>query len=905
MADVSAAPELPTVAVPASSPGAVPPLPPMTQRIVTGAIAAGLAAAIAAVVDGLWSWSSLGQYLPTAVDRIRFGLYLVSIYALTGGLAGAALTVAGVSLIRTTRLGTLLRHALREHDRAREREPRDAIIGLSLVIAWIPLFAVALGLAWSTLDRLLAGRKHEGLVIASAMGGALVALAASLVVALIVGRGVELVIRAVARGAVAHRLASPWSPVIAALVLVAIGILAVAIAARKTLVMLPLRPAAVALLAAALIAPMVPVALRLAARWQRGRRRVGVLAAALALPLGVAFAAGAEPAVVKAAVAYSGGGDAITAGLQRAIDLDRDGHAAILGGGDCNDLDADVHPGAADVPDDGIDQNCLAGDARTDRSLAEVGFAPVPASVPADFNLVLITIDTLRADHVGAYGYARATTPNLDALAAEGALFTSSWAHAPSTRYSIPAILTGRLPLQVDYNTSIAGWPGLSLKATTVAEVVRAGGFATGAFTNYWYFDPVRAMNQGFDVYDNRNASLHAGSNPAHTTGTSSRQQTDKAIGFVADHADRRFFLWVHYYDPHHTYQSHPELDSFGPSEPDRYDDEIRFTDLHIGRLLDDLRRRGLWNKTAVIVTGDHGEGFGEHDIEFHGYDLYAAQTRVPLIIRVPGLPPRRIATAAGHVDLLPTVANLIGGAPSTEMMGRSLVPWLTGAPDDLDRAVFQQVSYEGNHEKRGAATARCHVLYNVSPHTSWELYRVEADPAETRDLSAAPGPCASALRTFERWYDSAEIPPGAAAALLPGRPPVARPLDVELGAEVRLLGFEAPPAARAGDTIDLTWTFEVRGRLRGDWWIFTHFEGPGRFTADHRPPRPTAWWRAGQFLRYTVSATVPAGTPPGKYTVWAGMFQARKGTRRPVRAPAAIAVADRRAAIGTLEVTR
>ncbi|MBZ0236326.1 MAG: sulfatase-like hydrolase/transferase, partial [Deltaproteobacteria bacterium] len=500
----------------------------------------------------------------------------------------------------------------------------------------------------------------------------------------------------------------------------------------------------------------------------------------------LAALAGHSASVIKAAVAYSGGGSVVTRAFTRTFDLDRDGHSALFGGGDCDDLDGRVHPGASDIPDDGVDQNCVAGDARSQRRVEDVGFVPVPPSVPADWNLVLITIDTLRADHVGAYGYPRPTTPTLDAIAAEGALFEAGWAHAPSTRYSIPALLTGRLPLDVFYDTSHPGWPGLLPRATTLAELLKPQGFTTGAITNYWYFDRSRRMNQGFDSYDNENARLHQGSDPAHTRGSSSAQQTDKALAFVAMNAPKRFFLWVHYYDPHHEYEAHPGVPSFGTAPVDLYDQEIRFTDMHIARLVEDLKARGLWEKTLVVVTGDHGEGFGEHGILLHGYDLYAPQTKVPFIIRVPGLAPRRVRTAAGHVDLMPTLANLAGAPATTEMMGRSLLPWLAGAPDDLDRPVFQQLSYEGNHEKRGAATSRCHVLYNVSPHTSWEIYDVSRDPGETRDLSGAPGPCASAKTAFEHWYDSAQIPAGAADALLAARPAIAAPLDIDLGPEVR-----------------------------------------------------------------------------------------------------------------------
>ena len=782
---------------------------------------------------------------------------------------------------------------------------------LARVIALVPLLGLAILASHVFVLDPLTTRHTPRQIVTASISATLAALAIALALGAIVSGPLHRGLRALARR---HRdtrlgraLASPFAPGVAAWLLattIAAGLLGYG---RPTLALIQARPLVIAVLAAALVGPAALVARVLRPRLHRRRalRRTVAIALVPGL-LALAALAGNRTAVVKGAVAYSGGGDAITRGLTRVVDLDRDGHSALFGGDDCDDLDASIHPGALDLPDDGVDQHCVAGDATIRRSADDVGMIALPAAVPADANIVLITIDTLRADHLGAYGYPRPTTPNLDALAAAGARFAAGWAHAPSTRYSMPAILTGRLPLQVDYDTSLPGWPGLAPRATTIAEVLAPRGFTTAAFTNYYYFDASRRMNQGFAIYDNANAALHQGADPAHTRGTSSRQQTDKALGFLADHGTDRFFLWVHYYDPHHDYEPHPEVPAFGLSDVDRYDGEIRFTDLHIGRLFDDLEARGLWDKTVIVVTGDHGEGFGEHAINFHGYDLYAAQTRVPLIIRVPGLAPRVVATAAGHVDILPTLANLAGAPATPQMMGASLLGWIAGTrPDDPERAVFQQVQYEGNHDKRGAASAHCHVLYDITPHTSWQVYDVERDPGETHDLSTNPGRCAATRRSFERWFDSAQIPAGAGEALLSGPPDIAHPLDVDLGPEIRLLAVDLPSTVHPGDAFDITWTFAARGRLGDGWKIFVHFEAPtgGRFTADHAPPRPLVWWRPGQYVRYTITATVPPGAPAGDYALWTGLW--RKQARRPVTAPPGVTVKEDRVNVATLRVVR
>jgi len=409
-------------------------------------------------------------------------------------------------------------------------------------------------------------------------------------------------------------------------------------------------------------------------------------------------------------------------------------------------------------------------------------------------------------------------------------------------------------------------------------------------------------MDQGFSEYDNEDARLHqqTGNGPAQTRGSSSRQQSDKAIAFIDKHKDQRWFLWVHYYDPHYEYEKHPEVPQFGDDDVARYDNEIRFTDLHIGRVLDALRERGLYDKTVVVITGDHGEGFGEHGVRFHGYHLYGPQTKVPLIVRIPGLPPRRSTLPAGHVDIMPTLVDLAGGKPDPDMEGRSLVAAVAGS--DSDRVVFQQLSYENNHEMRAGVSRNCHVIYNVSPDTSWEVYRIDRDRAESEDVAGDEDECEDTRRTVERWYDSEQVPPGAVAALLPGRPPIAAPLDIGLGPDVRLVAFDAPKTAKPGETVTFLWTFEARGTPAPGWKLFVHVESPGHpmVNGDHQPARPFEWWKAGQYIRYATTLVLPRNAVKASYTVWAGMFHGN--VRAHVAAPHARVEGDA-VALATIEV--
>jgi choline-sulfatase len=668
---------------------------------------------------------------------------------------------------------------------------------------------------------------------------------------------------------------------------------------------------AVALALAWLVGPRLP----------RARGRVALAAlAAFALGVALLFGVSASEAARKAGVARAGlVGPTLDVG-RALLDFDGDGYAGWLGGGDCDDHDPSVHPEALDFPNDGVDSDCDGQDGAAGLP-PPAAMAEVPASVPRDLNLVFVTIDTLRADHLGCYGYARPTSPQIDSFAAQGTLFENGWAHAPSTRYSMPAMASGRWPSAIEWDESI-WWPRLSFRTRTLGEALHDAGYFTGGLFSYSYFQASdrRGFERGMDVYSTARAALHVAVNgPMESRGTSSREMADDAIAFVDAHKDRKFFLWVHFYDPHLSYEPHPEVPSFGAGRMDLYDGEIRFTDLHVGRLLAHLKDLGLWDRTAVVLTGDHGEGFGEHGITEHGFDLYAPQTRVPFIVRVPGLPAQRVTVPAGHVDIAPTLVNLARGKAEPSFIGRSLVPVLAGArPDDAaTRWVFQEVSSERG-KKRALVTSTRHLIWNWVPNNTTECYDRVADPAETHDLwgragaAGAAGSCATLKGELQRLVAALALPPGAAETMSRGvtapgapAPSPSRVVDAMIGDQIQLRGFDVTPAAAPpGSDVTVTYYFAAKKRLEAGWKLFFHLEGPGGFrNLDHVPVEglmPLERWRPGQNIRDTQHIFMPPGSPRGTYTLYMGAF---RGSAHLTATPKALTDGVGRLRVGTFVV--
>jgi arylsulfatase A-like enzyme/Flp pilus assembly protein TadD len=299
--------------------------------------------------------------------------------------------------------------------------------------------------------------------------------------------------------------------------------------------------------------------------------------------------------------------------------------------------------------------------------------APRPAAaVPAKPNILLITIDTLRADHLGCYGSKTVKTPAIDALAARGTLFVRAFAHTPSTLPSHTDILLGLTPNAhgVHDNSNFI----VREDFLTLAEWLKAQGYATGAFVGAFPLDSRFGLVQGFDVYDD-NYGSQGPTDPIFV-----ERKADVVVGKALEWLEGRtgpWFVWVHVFDPHQPYDPPEPFKSQYEDHP--YEGEIAYADSALGKLFSFLKAKGLEDRTAVILTADHGESLGEHGESTHGYFAYNATLHVPLIMALPGGKPAQFEANVCHVDIFPTVCGLLGKKEPPGLQGRSLLPLIQG----------------------------------------------------------------------------------------------------------------------------------------------------------------------------------------------------------------------------------
>jgi arylsulfatase A-like enzyme/Tfp pilus assembly protein PilF len=396
------------------------------------------------------------------------------------------------------------------------------------------------------------------------------------------------------------------------------------------------------------------------------------------------------------------------------------------------------------------------------------------AGPPRRPNVLLVTIDTLRADHLGCYGYADARTPVLDGLAARGVRFATAVAHGPLTAPSHASILTGLTPPR--HGVRDNGGFALAANVPMLPAAFLGAGYRTTAFVSGFPLDRRFGFARGFEAYDDR---LRHGGDPRRAAYVErTAEATTAAVLRWLDGQDaaRPWFAWVHYFDPHAPYEPPPAFSARFATRP--YDGEVAFVDEQLGAVLRRIEQAGSLSSTLVLVTADHGESLGEHGEETHGVFVYDATLKVPFLLAGPRVPAGRVAsTVARGIDVAPTLLDLAGLPADGAIEGRSLRPALEGR-EMADEPAYAESLFAALHlgwaPLHAWRTARFKLVDAPRP----ELYALDTDAAESKDLAQSRPDVVESLRRPLR------------AAMAKAAPAVATAVDAESGEKLRSLGY-------------------------------------------------------------------------------------------------------------------
>ncbi len=628
-----------------------------------------------------------------------------------------------------------------------------------------------------------------------------------------------------------------------------------------------------------------------------------------------AFTLGARQTVAATLFNRSLLAQRVARGFQLSLDLDGDGYSAVFNGGDCNDRDARISPRAHDIPGNGRDENCTGRDARVERDESDGHIVPLPPDAATQRpSFVLLSIDAMRPDHMGCYGYRRPTTPNIDRFARGAARFTNAYCASPRSLRSFGSIWAGRYASMVAWGNDVQ-FPPLEASNVTLAEQLGSAGYATAAFNNTSYFSHTAGFFQGFTQVAEEYGFK------SEVAPTIARIQS-----FLRDHEGdpAPFFLWSHLMEPHDPYRDRTAPRDFGHTPMDTYDEEIAAADDALGAVLTQLDALATRRPLVVVIFGDHGEAFGEHGVYHHSFDLHEEALRVPILIRGPGIAPGPRNALTNLFDLHPTLLNFANRRPEAPVSGRSLLPVLfdpspsTITPPGWRTSMYGEVTPDGvfPSEQKSIYAPPFKLIHDLRRGT-WELFDIAHDRGEIHNLYDARPELAADLRErLVTWTDHAATAGNSsneliAAARLTAVPAnIQHPMNVRFGDIAELLGYDLP-----ADRVPIEGTYRavfywrVLRRTRVPVLMVTSFDPvDGQpiwplFVARHVPiygRYPTTEWRAGEILRDEVTLRVDPEMRAARLRTFVSLEIAETAQRIP---PLTVTAPDARLEITAVDI--
>jgi choline-sulfatase len=353
---------------------------------------------------------------------------------------------------------------------------------------------------------------------------------------------------------------------------------------------------------------------------------------------------------------------------------------------------------------------------------------------PARLSFLLLTVDTLRPD-LGYMGYERPVSPNIDRLAERSVVYEHAYAISTYTGFCIPPMMASRYPSEMP-RTDRHEVKFLS-QNEMLAERLRAAGFHTAGAASHFLFSPTLGWIDGFERFARVPVEGNAPAGSPVDAYYSSSGLADAAIQMLSDSriTSGSFFIWIHFIDPHGQYLEHKGFSNFGHDPRALYDGEIAYTDFHIGRVLDALASSSLRERTAVILTTDHGEAFGEHGEYHHGRHVWEEIVRIPLVVFVPGMTPRRIARRMSVVELAPSILDLAGLPEDPGARGQSFAPELSGA-DLPERPILIDQPKNPYYPLKRAFLEGGYKLHHLAESKTYLLFDLSHDPGEKNDVA-------------------------------------------------------------------------------------------------------------------------------------------------------------------------